>query len=187
MADYDRGRNLADAQALARLMQAIDTCPLPVVAVVQGAAFGGGVGLVACCDFVVAAQEANFCLSEVKIGIIPAVISPYVVRAIGAPAARRYFLTAEVIPAATAQAIGLVHEVVSTEELAATCDRWLVALKANSPNALTAAKELVARVAPIDAALIDWTAGRIADLRASNEGREGLKAFLEKRRPSWNG
>lgn len=185
MADYDRDRNLADARALASLMRVIDTCPHPVVGVVQGAAYGGGVGLAACCDLVVAAQEAGFCLSEVKIGIIPAVISPYVVRSIGAPAARRYFLTAEVIPAATAQVIGLVHEVVPSGELAATRDAWLAALKANSPNALTAAKGLVARLTPVDPAVIEWTAERIADLRASDQGQEGLRAFLEKRKPSW--
>lgn len=186
MADYDRDRNLSDARALARLMQAIDTCPRPVVGVVQGAAYGGGVGLAACCDLVVAAEESVFCLSEVKIGIIPAVISPYVMRSIGVPAARRYFLTAEVIPAVTAKEIGLVHEVVPAEDLVTTRDRWLSALKANSPHAVTAAKGLVARLAPIDAAMIEWTAERIADLRASEQGQEGLKAFLERRKPSWN-
>ncbi len=185
MADYDRERNLADARALARLMRAIDICRPPVIAVVQGAAYGGGVGLVACCDLVVAAPEASFCLSEVKIGIIPAVISPYVVRAIGARQARRYFLTAEVIPAATAKAIGLVHEVVPESTLATTREAWLAALKANGPNAVAAAKDLVAHVAPIEPSIIDWTAERIADLRASEEGQEGLKAFLDKRAPAW--
>lgn len=185
MADYDRERNLADARALARLMRSIDICRPPVIAVVQGAAYGGGVGLVACCDLVVAAPEASFCLAEVKIGIIPAVISPYVTRAIGARQARRYFLTAEGIPAATAKAIGLVHEVVPESDLAATREAWLAALKANGPNAVAAAKDLVAHVAPIEPSIIDWTAERIADLRASEEGQEGLKAFLDKRAPAW--
>lgn len=185
MADYDRDRNLSDARALARLMQVIDTCPHPVIGVVQGPAYGGGVGLAACCDLVVAASEAVFCLSEVKIGIIPAVISPYVVRSIGVPAARRYFLTAEVISAAVAREIGLVQEVVPAEGLEATRDCWLAALKTNSPHAVTSAKGLVAHLAPIDAAMIEWTAERIADLRASDQGREGLKAFLERRKPSW--
>lgn len=185
MADHDRERNLADARALARLMAAIDQCPRPVIATVQGAAYGGGVGLVACCDIAVAAPEASFCLSEVKIGIIPAVISPYVVRTIGARASRRYFMTAEVIPSATALALGLVHEIVPADQLEARRDALIAMLKNNGPNAITAAKQLVARAAPIEPALIEWTAERIADLRSSAEGQEGLKAFLEKRKPAW--
>ncbi len=186
-ADYSHAENLADAKALARLMEAVDGCPKPVLCVVQGAAYGGGVGLVACCDLVVAAEDARFCLSEVKLGLAPAVISPYVVRAIGARAARRYFLTAEVFDAPTAARLGLVHEVVPADRLADRRDAWLRQLKANAPGGMAAAKGLVRRAAeePLGQALRDWTAERIAELRASDEGREGIRAFLEKRKPNW--
>jgi methylglutaconyl-CoA hydratase len=184
MADYSREQNLKDAQALARLMQVIDACKLPTIALVQGAAYGGGVGLVACCDLVVAAEGAKFCLSEVKLGIIPAVISPYVVRAIGGRAARRYFTTAEVFSAAKAAELGLVHEV---GDLAQWRDAWLSQITANGPNAMAAAKELAreATERELDDGLRLWTAERIADIRASDEGREGIRAFLEKRKPGW--
>jgi methylglutaconyl-CoA hydratase len=187
MADYRPEENLADARALAGLMEVIDSCPKPVVGVVQGAAYGGGVGLVACCDLVVAAEGASFCLSEVKLGLIPAVISPYVARAMGGRAARRYFITAEAFGAVKALDFGLVHEVVPADRLAEVRDAWLARLKANGPAAMAAAKELARRVSEdaLDAALRDWTAGRIAEMRAGAEGREGVKAFLEKRKPNW--
>jgi len=187
MAGYGPERNLADARALARLMAVIDALPKPVIGVVQGAAYGGGVGLVACCDLVVAAESARFCLSEVKLGLIPAVISPYVARAIGARASRRYFITAEVFSAATALALGLVGEVAPADQLETIRDGWLAAIKANGPAAIAAAKQLVAHVgeAVLDDDLRDWTARRIADIRASEEGREGLQAFLDKRQPDW--
>lgn len=187
MADYSRDQNLTDAKALARLMQVIDDCPKPTIAVVQGAAYGGGVGLVACCDLVVAAEGASFCLSEVKLGIIPAVISPYVVRAIGGRAARRYFTTAEVFGAAKAAALGLVHEVVPAEGLAEMRDRWIKQIKGNGPKAMAAAKVLAreATERELGDELRLWTAGQIADIRASDEGREGIRAFLEKRKPEW--
>lgn len=186
-ADYGAEENLADARALARLMAVIDGCPKPVVGVVQGAAYGGGVGLAACCDLVVAADTAMFCLSEVKLGLIPAAISPYVVRAIGARAARRYFLTTETFDAAKAFDLGLVHEVVPADRLEEVRDGWLKRLRANGPAAMAAAKHLVQRVSeePLSAALCDWTAQGIAAIRASDEGREGVRAFLEKRKPSW--
>ncbi len=179
--------NLADAKALSDLMETLDTCPRPVIALVQGAAYGGGVGLVACCDLVVAAEGAAFCLSEVKLGLIPAAISPYVVRAMGGRAARRYCLTAEVFSAATALDCGLIHEIAPTDRLNEVRDGWLDKLKANSPKAMGAAKRLIRRVAddPLDETLRHWTAGQIADIRASDEGREGVAAFLEKRKPSW--
>lgn len=187
MADYDQARNLADSRALAQLMETIDTCPKPVIGVVAGAALGGGVGLVACCDMVVASHSASFCLSEVRLGLIPAVISPYVVAAIGARAARRYFQTAETIPAPRALALGLVSELAEPEELPRIRDRWIAQLAGNGPAAMNAAKHLVAHVAAHAAAadLRDWTARRIAELRASPEGREGMQAFLEKRKPAW--
>ncbi|OAN52407.1 enoyl-CoA hydratase [Paramagnetospirillum marisnigri] len=180
--------NLRDAKALSGLMEAIDTCPRPVIGVVQGAAYGGGVGLVACCDLVVAAESASFCLSEVKLGLIPAAISPYVVRALGGRQARRYAVSAEIFTAAVAQASGLVHEVVPADGLEKVRDLWLGKLAANGPKAMGAAKRLIRRAAdePLTDALRDWTAAQIADIRASDEGREGVSAFLEKRKPGWS-
>lgn len=187
IADYTREENLADALGLAELMRTLSTLQKPTIAAVQGAAYGGGVGLVACCDAAIASQRAAFCLSEVKLGLIPAVISPYVVEAIGPRAARRYFQSAEVMDAGEAHRLGLVHEVVAEEELAAAVDKLSGALLANGPRAMTAAKKLVARVAsgPIDEAMVRDTAERIAATRASGEGKEGLCAFLEKRKPAW--
>ncbi len=187
MAAYSREENLVDAQALAALMRTLDELPKPTVAVVQGPAYGGGVGLVACCDVALASPGATFCLSEVKLGIIPAVISPYFVAAIGPRAARRYTLTAETFDAAEAHRLGLVHEVVEQEALWPAADRIVDALLRNGPRALAAAKALVSRVsrAPLDDALVAHTAERIATIRASDEGREGLGAFLEKRAPAW--
>jgi methylglutaconyl-CoA hydratase len=187
MASYSREDNLRDARALAALMRTLDGLPKPTVAVVQGAAYGGGVGLVACCDVALASSRATFCLSEVKLGLIPAVISPYVVAAIGPRATRRYALTAEPFDATEARRLGLVHEVVAEEALRPAADRLAGALLRNGPRAVAAAKALVARVAraPLDDALAADTAERIASLRASDEGREGLAAFLEKRAPAW--
>lgn len=187
MADYTREENLADARGLAELMRTLSALKKPTIAPVQGAAYGGGVGLVACCDVAIASRRATFCLSEVKLGLIPAVISPYVVEAMGARAARRYFQSAEVFDAGEAHRLGLVHEVVAEEELGAAVERLATALLANGPQAMAAAKELVARVAsgPIDDAMIRDTAERIAAARAGSEGKEGLSAFLEKRKPRW--
>lgn len=187
MADYSREENLSDALGLAELMQTIYQLKKPTIARVQGAAYGGGVGLVACCDMVIASDRAAFCLSEVKLGLIPAVISPYVVAAIGPRAARRYFQSAEVFTAAEAYRWGLVHEVVAEEELAARVDDLARRLLKNGPIAMAAAKQLVERVTAerIDTALINDTAERIAAIRASDEGKEGLSAFLEKRSPAW--
>lgn len=187
MAGQPREANERDAMALADLMAAIDRCPKPVLGLVQGAAFGGGVGLVACCDIAIAATEASFCLSEVRLGLIPAVISPYVAAAIGARACRRYFLTAERFDAATAERLGLVHEVVPATELEAARDRMIGHLLKGGPNAQRAAKDLIAHVAGarIDEPLMRDTAWRIAEARASTEGKEGIAAFLEKRKPNW--
>ncbi|WP_225768174.1 enoyl-CoA hydratase-related protein [Inquilinus sp. Marseille-Q2685] len=186
MAAYDEAANLADARALAALMRTIDTLPKPTVALVQGAAYGGGVGLVACCDIAIATEAASFSLSEVKLGLIPAVISPYVVRAIGARAARRYFLTAERFDAVEARRLGLVHELVAGDGLEEAARQILSALRGNGPVAVRAAKDLVAAVAgrpPAEGE--DDCARRIAAIRAGEEGREGVAAFLEKRKPSW--
>ncbi len=187
MADYSRQENLQDALQLAELMKTLDGFRRPTLALVQGAAYGGGVGLVACCDMVIASHKASFCLSEVKLGLMPAVISPYVVSAIGARSSRRYFLSAERFGAEEARRINLVHEVVHPEELQARGAEFCRVLLGNGPCAMAAGKDLVAAVArgPIDEAMIRDTAERIADIRASDEGREGLTAFLEKRHPSW--
>ncbi len=188
MADNSREQNLADAKGIAEMMRTLNTFAKPTVALVQGAAYGGGVGLTSCCDIAIATARATFCVSEVKLGLIPAVISPYVIAAIGARAARRYFQTAEIITAGEAHRLGLVHEVVADEpELAAAADRITTQLLKNGPSAMAAAKKLISTVSGrlVDDALIAATAGLMADRRASTECREGLSAFLEKRKPNW--
>jgi methylglutaconyl-CoA hydratase len=175
--------NLADATALRRMLEAIDRCPAPVVARVQGHALGGGCGLVACSDLVVAAEDAQFAFSEVKLGIVPAVISPFALAKIGPSAARRYFVTGERFDAATALRIGLVHEIVPADRLDETVERVLGELRSAGPRATRAAKRLVLD-APLDAL---ETARRIAERRTSDEGQEGLRAFLERRSPDWSG
>lgn len=187
MAGYSDAENLDDATRLADMLRTIYLCPRPVVAKVQGDCYAGGMGLVAACDIVVAAQEAHFCLSEVKLGLIPATISPYVVKAMGENAARRYFVTAERFPAHEAHRIGFAHEVVAADKLDEQVASIVKALVANSPNAVLEAKRLVREVAGkdvTDALLLD-TAERIARIRASSEGREGVASFLEKRKPHW--
>lgn len=187
MAAYSREENLADAGALAQMLQIIHACPKPTIARVQGDVFAGGMGLVAACDIAVAVDSASFCLSEVKLGLIPATISPYVVRAMGARAAHRYFLTAERFSAAEALRIGFVHEVVPAQALDARVDGIADALCSTGPHALQACKQLLHDVAgrDIDAALVARTVQGIADIRASDEGREGVQAFLDKRKPRW--
>lgn len=187
MADMDRKENIADAKRLAALMQAIDHCPLPVVARVQGAAFGGALGLICAADIAVAADDARFCLSEVRLGILPAVISPYVVRALGQRQARRFFMTAEVISADVAERLSLVHRVVRREALDDAVNEQLDLLRQGAPQTRCRARDLVSRVSegPIDQAMLNHTAELIAELRAADEGREGLTAFLEKREPWW--
>jgi len=187
MADYDLAQNQDDAMQLAELMRRLNCFPKPTIALVQGAAYGGGVGLVACCDIAIASSSASFCLSEVKLGLIPAVISPYVIEAIGARAARRFMLTAERFDAEEACRLGLVHEVVEAQELDAKLDSIVGFLLAAGPAAQAAAKDLIRAVSnkPIDSELIQDSAQRIARIRASGEAREGLSAFLEKRKPNW--
>ncbi len=189
MAGYTEAENIADAAALAHLMRTLDRLPKPTLAVVQGNAYGGGVGLAACCDIVLAADTAKFCLSEVSLGLIPAAISPYVIAAIGARQARRYFTTAEVFTAARAHALGLVHEVATAEGLAASRDALISALLAGAPQAQAAAKALVflCEGRAVDDALTAETARRIAVQRGTPEGREGVAAFLERRPPCWTG
>ncbi len=188
MADYTRDENLADAGKLAQMLRIIAECPKPTIARVQGDVYAGGVGLVAACDMAVSVDTASFCLSEVRIGLVPATISPYVIRAMGARAAQRYFLTAERFSAAEAHRIGLVHEVVeSADALDAKVAELLKVLTGCSPAAITACKQLLSDVAGqlIDDALVERTVEGIADIRASAEGKEGVQAFLQKRKPSW--
>lgn len=179
--------NLADAEALANMLRILNELPIPTIARVQGRAWGGAVGLICCCDLAVAVTSAKFQFSEVRLGLIPATISPYVIAAIGPRAARRYFLSAETIDAAAAKDIGLVNEVVTEPELDGVLQNWLGRLLQNGPEAMTAAKQLIAEVAgqPISDQLLWRTSECIAQLRVSDEGREGLAAFLEKRPPHW--
>ena len=187
MASYSYDENLRDASALALMLKTLNEIPQPTIARVQGAAFGGAVGLVSCCDMAVAASAASFSLSEVKIGLVPATISPYVIAAIGQRAVRRYFVTAERFDAHRAMEIGLVNEVVDAEQLDQEIDCLIDALLANGPQAIIAAKRLVFDIAgkPIDQQLIDSTCETIAAIRVSEQGQEGLQAFLEKRKPHW--
>lgn len=187
MSTYSEQENLVDAQKLAEMMHQIYACPKPVIAKVQGDCYAGGMGLVAACDIAVAAEQVQFCLSEVKLGLSPATISPYVIKAMGANAARRYFVTAERFSTQEAHRIGFVHEVVTEEKLDETVAQLVKSIVNNSPNAVMETKRLVADVtsAKIDAELMAYTAERIAAIRTSEEGREGVASFLEKRKPNW--
>ena len=189
MVDYDLENNLADSRKLAALMHGLDTLPCPTLCRVQGAAFGGAVGLAACCDVVIASDKAKFCLSEVKIGLSPAVISPYVQRALGERQMRRYALTAEVMDAPTALALGLAHQVVEHDALDSAVDAMLATLLTGSPQAQRATKALMATVAqaPDSDDTREHTCQVIAKLRVSQEGQEGLSSFLEKRRAMYPG
>jgi methylglutaconyl-CoA hydratase len=188
MAGFSREENQRDAMALGALMRTLAHLGKPTVARVHGAAYGGGVGLVACCDIAVASQAATFSLSEVKLGLIPAVVSPYVVSAIGERAARRYFLTAERFDAAEAWRLGLIHDLGSTpDDMDEKIGTIIDAMLACGPVAQREAKEVIRAVAsrPVTSEGIQDTAERIARIRSSPEGREGVAAFLEKRRASW--
>ncbi|MGH7123392.1 MAG: enoyl-CoA hydratase/isomerase family protein [Stellaceae bacterium] len=187
MAGYGYAENLADAGELARLMRTLDRLPKPTVARVHGSVFAGGLGLVACCDIAVAEQETIFCVSEARLGLVPSVISPYLIRAIGARSVRRYFLTAERFPAAEAHRIGLVHEVVPAAELDQKVEAIVAALLEGGPSSQSRSKRLISDVTdrPIEQPVIEITARTIAEARASDEAREGLAAFFEKRRPRW--
>ncbi len=187
MAGFSRAQNLSDARALAAMLAALYELPKPTIARVQGAAFGGGVGLVACCDIAIGAQDATFALSEAKLGLIPATISPYVIEAIGSRAARRYFLTAERFTAAEAYRLGLLHDLAQLSELDARINELLGFLVTAGPRAQAECKALIRAIAhrPIDGAVIADSAKRIANVRASAEAREGVAAFLEKRRAAW--
>jgi methylglutaconyl-CoA hydratase len=187
MAKYGHDENLADARALAEMLAALDRLPQPTIARVHGPAFAGGTGLVAACDMAIGTPQAKFCFSEAKLGLSPATISPYVLRAIGERAARRYFLSAEVFDAEEALRIGMLSALVPAAELDATIDGLLQHLLAGGPQAHAKIKNLIRAVAgrPLDEALMADTARRIAEIRVSPEGREGIASFLEKRKASW--
>jgi len=183
---YSRQENLSDAEDLARLLERLDTLPVPVIGRIQGSALGGGVGLAAICDIAIAADDAVFALSEVKLGILPAVVAPYVLRKIGVSAARELFLTGARFNAVHAKAIGLVHEVVPAGDLDATVVRRIDEVLTAGPQGIAKAKALIREIAgahPED--VIGITTNAIASQRVSEEGQEGLRAFLEKRKPSW--
>jgi methylglutaconyl-CoA hydratase len=187
-ADWTAHDNREDAGGMGEMLRRLSTLPQVTIALVHGAAMAGGCGILSACDIAVATKKASFALSEVRLGIIPAVISPYVIRAIGARAAHRYFLTAERFDAATAHALGLIHAVVEDEPaLAQESERLVQQVFTCAPGAIHAAKELIAAVAgkPIDSHIIADTARRIAERRSSDEAKEGLSAFLEKRKPKW--
>lgn len=187
MANYSYEENLRDAQGLAEMLKCLDTLPFTTIARVQGAAFGGAVGLVSCCDLAIGTPRASFSLSEVKIGLVPATISPYVVAAIGRRAARRYFQTAERFKADAALQLGLLSAVVEENALDSEIDAMIDTVLANSPQAVRLAKQLVVDVAdrPVTEQLIQETCELIASIRVSEEGQEGLTAFLDKREPAW--
>jgi methylglutaconyl-CoA hydratase len=187
MANYTYDENVADARALAQMLRVLYRCEKPTIARVQGDTYAGGMGLVAACDIAVSVDTANFCLSEVKLGLIPATISPYVIRAMGARAAHRYFLTAERFGAAEAHRIGFVHEVVKADALDAKVAEIAQSFAAAGPSAVKACKALVQDIAneEIDHGLIERTVKGIADIRVSDEGREGIQSFLAKRKPAW--
>jgi methylglutaconyl-CoA hydratase len=189
-AQFDEAHNIEDALKLAELMDTLNSLRKPSIARVNGATFGGGVGLVACCDIAIASSAAKFSLSEVRLGLVPSVISPYVIAAIGARNARRYFMTADLIGANQAREIGLVHELAPPEQLDAAVEKEIGLLLKGGPRALAAAKELIAAQVILSTSarrnLHNKTANIIAQLRVSEEGQEGLSAFLEKRNPNWH-
>ena len=187
MASYSYQQNLNDARALAAMLKALHQMPIPTIARVQGAAFGGAVGLVSCCDIALASSNASFALSEVKIGLVPSTISPYVIAAIGERHAKRYFMTAERFDANTALQIDLVHEAVEKSLLDDKVEQLITAILSNGPEAVVAAKQLVFAVSgkAVDSSLIEHTCEVIAGIRVSAQGQEGLSAFLDKRKPNW--
>lgn len=187
IAGFSREENVKDAAKLAHMMHTIYHCPKPTIASVHGNAFGGGVGLVACCHIAIVASDANFCFSEVKLGLIPAVISPYIINAIGASFARALFLSGRTFNAQAALAMGLCHDVTDKEDLERCTQEWVQLLRQNGPQAMCAVNKLMNELEPmpISPHIANMTAQKIADIRVSEEGQEGLNAFLEKRKPRW--
>ena len=187
-ADYSEAENLADSRILAKTLHRLNTMSKPTLVLIQGPAYGGGIGLIAACDIAISVRSATFSLSEVKLGLIPAVVSPYVIGAVGARQARRYFLTGERFDAQEAHRIGLVHLLVNDEgEMRAAAERYARMFMETAPGAVSASKDLIAAVRDkeISEELMEDTARRIADRRASDEAREGIGAFFDKRKPNW--
>lgn len=185
MADYDMAQNKSDALTLAHLLQQLANLSKPTIALVHGRVMGGGCGLAACCDLVIASQDTRFCFSEVKLGLIPATIAPYVIRRIGFNAARRYFITAELMGSDTAQTLQLVDQIVSDEILLSTGHALALQICQNGPQAIREIKKLLNIIVPIDNFMIESTANQLAEIRSSTEAKEGLEAFLQKRQPNW--
>jgi methylglutaconyl-CoA hydratase len=185
MAKLSHHENLADARQLASLMQTLDSLPIPTIAKVQGAAYGGAIGLISCCDIAIASHEANFCLSEVKLGLSPATISPFVIKAMGARRCRQLFLTAEVFSAKQAAEWELIHTLVSTDELDSAVDQTVAQILKTGPKASIATKQLIADVLSQQSDIAEHTAQLIAGLRVSEEGQAGLAAFFDKQLPPW--
>ena len=186
MVAYTRDENIRDARAMARMFEVLDRLPIPLIGKIHGAALGGGAGLAAVCDIVVAAEAASFAFTEVKLGILPAVISPFVLAKIGRSAARELFLTGARFSAARAREIGLVHAVGQTDELDRVISKYVNDLLTSAPGAMAAAKALIAEVATLDpASATEYTIDAIATRRVSPEGQDGMSAFLAKRPPSW--
>ncbi|MGC1120389.1 MAG: enoyl-CoA hydratase-related protein [Candidatus Methanofastidiosia archaeon] len=186
VASYTREENIKDSKKMALMFDAIDKCPKPVVGRINGSAFGGGVGLVAVCDYVVCSENAQFAFSEVNLGIVPAVISTYVLPKIGISHGRALFLSGERFTASNALAMGLVHTVCPAEELDTVCEEKVKVLQSSGPKAMAAAKEMIRKWSAVPREdYADYTTELIASLRASEEGKEGISAFLEKRRPVW--
>lgn len=187
MGTYSYEENLNDAKTLSILLKTLNELPVPTIAKVQGSAFGGAVGLISCCDIVIATTNTTFCFSEVKIGLMPATISPYIIQTIGASHTRRYFLSGETINTQRALALGLIHEAVDPTELNLAVEKITGSLLSNSPAAIRASKELIQDIEhqPINDDMQLKICKRLADIRISDEGQEGLSAFLEKRRPYW--
>lgn len=188
MTHFTEEENVADAMILGKLMYTLNKSPKPTVAMVQGAAFGGGAGLVAACDLSIAAQSARFCFSEVKLGLLPAVISPYVIQAVGERNAKALFMSAEIFDAPKALSLNLIQHCIPDEDLLEFTQNYATQISTNAPNAVIEAKALVNYVAnkAIDEQMLEYTAALIAKKRVSLEGQQGLKAFLQKETPDWN-
>lgn len=185
MIHYNKDQNIADALELANLLKTLNFLSKPVIGLVQGAAYGGGIGLIACCDIVIAARDSHYCFSEAKLGLVPATIAPFVVAAIGARSAMKYFLTSEKFSAHDALTLNLIHQIVNPDELHHAGLNLAKTLLKNSPQALTLSKQLIHNIQSMDEQLLRETAELIAQVRTSKEGQEGLNAFLEKRAPNW--